>query len=82
MVIVFLVLCQREYLFFASSLPINTHSENWLPFSFLYGALFKNPLIPDATADNQYDYLDIGLAFQSFANWNRDNDNCRSFMVC
>jgi hypothetical protein len=68
-IITFLLFCQGGFLFSFSSLAINTHSENWLLLNFQYGFFFKNPIIPEATADNSFDSIGVGLTFQSYSNW-------------
>jgi hypothetical protein len=68
-VIAILLFCQEDHPFSAWALSINTHTENWLAVNLEYGCFFKNPLIPDATAENQYGSFGTGLAFYSFFNW-------------
>jgi hypothetical protein len=68
-VIVVWLFCQGEHLASVSALSANTHSENWVLLNFQYGFFFKNLIIPDATADNQFDSLGVGVTAHRFDNW-------------
>jgi hypothetical protein len=69
LILAFLLLCQREHLFPATVLSINSYDENWLTLSLNYGFFFKNPFDPQVTADNQYGSFGASLTFLSFSNW-------------
>jgi hypothetical protein len=69
-IIALLLLCGGKFLFSVSALSGTTHGENWLTLNFQYGFFIKSPLSPDATADNQFDSLGMGLNYRSYSNWN------------
>jgi hypothetical protein len=67
--IIFLLFFQQVLLYSAPALSWATFSENWLLLDFEYGGFFKNPIFPEATADNQFGSMGVGLTFQSYSNW-------------